>query len=503
MTQPAAPAQAPGSRRAVLLLATTELWERFTYYGLRALLVLFMIAPVSAGGFGLPDSRAAAVYGLFAASAYLSALPGGWIADRYLGPVRAIWSGGFFIVGGNTLLMVTVGFAQFAIGLALIAIGVGLLKTSTTALVASAAARESISTDSAFTIFYMAINVGAVLGPLVSATLAVSTGWRGGFGVSAVGMSIGLAAFSRIAPGYRTAANSLRPLDWRLASILLLLGAGIYWLSQHLPAARLLNGMLYVAICAAGLGFGYLFFVSKQSVERQRVGLMLALFCSASIFWAAGEQAAVTLTLLAERYTDRHIFGREFPAPWYQSIYPLYVVIFAPGFVWLWRRLAAIGREPAILWKFGVGLLIAAAGIALAAVTAHAAQSQLVGYGWLIAIYWLLAMGEILVSPVGLAAGTRLAPAGHVGFSTGLWYLSLSLGGLLAGLTGGVFNISTASGLMAAFASVGGALAATGALFLGIGLAGSRVLPQLLSGSSAADARVVDVQSKPTNGRAA
>jgi proton-dependent oligopeptide transporter, POT family len=451
--------------RAVVLLAATELWERFTHYGLRALLVLFLIAPLPAGGLALVDARASSIYGLFVAGVYLCALPGGWLADRYLGAVRAIWLGGGLIALGNFSLVFAQGLAAFATGLATIALGVGLLKANVTALVARAAERESMPADSAFTLFYIGINIGAVGGPLVSAALAAATGWRGGFAAAACGMLLGLVAFSRVTASFPDEVPKKRPEPslWvgilGLAAILVL----VCWL---VPVTLLLRAALVLVVLTAVVGFTVLIRVAGTPAERRRVWLMIVLFCGATVFWAAEEQAGVSLTLFAERFTDRDAFGRHFPSAWFQSIYPLYVVICAPFFVWAWAKLAARQREPSNVLKFAAGLLTAAAGLCIATLAALDANSGLVSPVWLALTYLLLALGEILISPVGLAAGTQLAPSGHIGFSTGLWYLSLSLGGLLAGLMGGLFDFGQARGLASAFGSVGLALAVAGGGFL-------------------------------------
>jgi POT family proton-dependent oligopeptide transporter len=380
----------------------TELWERFTYYGLRALLVLFLVAPLARGGLGL--------------------------------------------------------------------VGVGLLKPNITALVSVASARESMPPDSAFTLFYIGINIGAVGGPLVSAVLAAATGWRGGFAAAACGMLLGLAAFSRVAAefgGRRVPPKAMGRALWAGVSTLAgLVVVACWWI----PVTLLLRAALVLVALTAIMGFIVLIRVAQPGLERRRPSLMMLLFCGATVFWCAEEQAGVSLTLFAERFTDRHVMARDFPAAWYQSLYPLYVVLFAPFFVWGWQRLALLGREPSNILKFAAGLLVAAAGLGVATLAAIRAESAaIVGPVWLAITYLLMALGEILISPVGLAAGTQLSPAGHRGFSTGLWYLSLSLGGLAAGLVGGVFDFSRAHGLASAFGGLGLALAIGGAGFLLIG----------------------------------
>ncbi len=449
-----------------LLLSATELWERFTYYAMRALLVLYLVAPPTAGGFGLADREATSIYGLFVAAVYLAALPGGWVADRYLGPVRAIWLGGLAITAGNGVLALAHTLATFGVGLAMIAVGVGLLKPNVTALVGRAAQASGQAIDGAFTLFYVGINVGGLLGPLVSAGLAARYGWHWGFAASAVGMLVGLLAFGRVAHRFSDVdAPREAPSKRALALALAVVAIAIVGCAT-IPVARLVQIAFAIVVVATALGFGSLFSTAAEPRERRNVTAMLGLFCGATLFWAAGEQAGASLTLFAERFTDRTVAGHAFPAAWYQALYPFYVVLLAPWFVVLWRFLAARGREPDAMVKFAGGLALGAVSLGVVACGAWNAGAHSAAPSWLVVGYLLLALGEILMAPVGLSAATRLAPAGRTGFAAGLWYLSLSLGGLLAGLTGGLFDFGTSSGLATAFVSVGGVLAAASAMFM-------------------------------------
>jgi POT family proton-dependent oligopeptide transporter len=244
-----------------------------------------------------------------------------------------------------------------------------------------------------------------------------------------------------------------------------------------IPPVVLVRGAFVVVLGAMILAFVMLFRAAASLAERGSVRLLLVLLCGATLFWMAGEQAGTALTLFAERLTDRRIGSWQFPAAWYQALYPLYVILLAPAFVWLWKRLASSDRDPASSSKFGVGLLFAAAGLALAAVGASRAAAVLVNPMWLAGTYLLLSVGELCLGPVGLAAGTRLAPRGCTGLATGLWFLSLSLGGLMAGMTGGIFDLGTADGLRQACGSVALLLAGAGVALL----AGRRFLPDSAS----------------------
>ena len=449
----------------IVWLSATELWERFTYYGMRALLVLHLVAAPMTGGFGLGDADAAAIYGLFVAGVYLAALPGGAIADRYVGPINAIWWGGASIAAGNAVLATADSRWMLGSGLALIALGVGLLKPNVTALVARAAAREGRSIDAAFTVFYVGINVGGVGGPLLAAAFSRAFGWGAGYAVAAVGMLIGLAAFSRIAPRLREPRDAVRRpagRDLLLGSaVLVALAVAVSAITPTLLARIALGAVLVAAVA----GFAWLTRIAHSDHERRAVRRLALLFIGATAFWAAGEQAGISLTLFAQRFTDRTVLGLEFPAAWYQSLYPGYVVLFAPLAAWLWVALARRNGDPSAVVKFGFGLLFGAAALFIAAAGASGAGANGASPAWLAATYLFLAIGEILLSPIGLGAATRYAPAGHVGFATGLWFLSLSLGGLLAGVTGGLFDLGTTEGLATALISIGCVLAVVGVVF--------------------------------------
>jgi len=452
--------------RVVLWLSATELWERFTYYSLRSLLVLHLVAAPAAGGFGLADAEAAAAYGLFAAAVYLSALPGGLLADRYLGPVRAIWYAGGAMFFGNLLLAIADGLATFTVGLALIAVGAGTLKASIVPLVARAARQEGRSLDGALTIFYVGINIGGIGGPLLAAALAGRFGWSAGYAVAAAGMALGLAIFSRIAPRLREPGDAARRLPPRVLVLAALGVAGAALLLAKVSPVVLVKGFLVVVSAATVIGFFYLYRCGADVTERRNVRLLAGLFCGAVAFWCAGEQAAASLTLFASRFIDRTAFGAEIPAAWFQSVYPAGVVLLAPLFAIAWLRLARRGAEPEAVAKFAAGLLVAGGAIAVAAVGALGAPPGGAAPWWLVGTYVLLAIGEILLSPIGLGAATRYAPASRVSFATGLWFLSLGLGGLAAGLTGSLFDLSTTDGLGVLFSSIAVLLATAGTIFL-------------------------------------
>jgi len=460
--------------RLIVLLSATELWERFTYYGMRAMLVLNLVAAPAVGGFGVSDADAAAIYGLVIASIYLAALPGGALADRFLGPVRAVWLGGLAIFVGNVGLALAGNLAAFGVGLGCIAVGVGLLKPNVTALVARAARRDGHSIDGAFTIFYVGINIGGIGGPILAAALQTRYGWGAGYAAAAAGMLVGLAAFSRIAPQLHAAEDVYaRPPLWGVL-LTALAAAGAAVAVATTGPTLLVRAAFALVVLTAVVGFVALYRGAADASERTGVVRLGGLFIGATTFWAAGEQAGASLTLFAQRFTDRQLWGAEFPAAWFQALYPAYVVMLAPIFAVAWTRLGRRDADPSAVAKFGCGLVLGAVSLFVAAVGVHGASSAGASPAWLIVTYLLLAVGEILLSPIGLGAATRYAPRDRIGFATGLWFLSLALGGLLAGITGGAFDMNSTSGLAGAFATIAGTLAIAGTVFLVLSRRGAR-----------------------------
>jgi POT family proton-dependent oligopeptide transporter len=449
---------APGGHPAGLrTLFFTELWERFSYYGMRALLVLYMVDAGS--GLGLDDRTAAAIYGLYTAAVYLAALPGGWIADRLLGTQRAIWIGGVVIAAGHFTLALP-GRASFFAGLLLIICGTGLLKPNISAVVGQLYAQGDPRRDSGFTLFYMGINLGAFIGPLICSTLGESErfGWHYGFAAAGVGMVLGLIYFGRTRgrlgeAGTRASLDPANAADRRRMQVLwrnVALGAA----ALVLAAGALLTGMVQVDAVAAAQRTGvlialvasayflYLFLLAGLTrEEKRRTAVIVVLFFGAALFWSGFEQAGSSLNLFAERYTTRAFGDVEIPAGWFQSLNPLFVLILAPVYAALWVRLAARGLDPSTPAKFGIGFLLLAAGFAVmigAAVLVQ--QGDRVLPSWLVTTYLLHTMGELALSPVGLSATTRLAPRRFAGQMMGVWFLGAALGNLIAGLIAGEFR---------------------------------------------------------------
>jgi proton-dependent oligopeptide transporter, POT family len=439
-----------GQPRGIATLFLTEMWERFTYYGISAVLILFMAAAVSRGGLGLDDRTSGSIYGLYLGSTYLLGLFGGWIADRLLGAQRAVISGGLFIAAGNALLAIG-NTAIFFIGLLVVAMGVGLLKPNVSALVASLYPEGGSRRDAGFSIFYMGINTGAFLGSLLVPIAAAAFGWRLGFALPALGMTFGVAQFLWTRHYLRGAGLKLaqpRRGSWTPVIVFLAVVAAIV-------VATLLGLMrLDAAILAACASWAYallavayfvylLFFAGLTGTERRRALVMVALFAASVTFWAGYYQQGTSFNLFADRYTERHILGWNMPAGVLQAVNPLFVISCAPLFAWLWIALGKRGLDLTASAKFGCALLFLGLGfLVMYFASQHVLAGERVLPTWLICTYFLHTSGELCLSPVGLSYMSKLAPPRFVGQVMGVWFLSLALGGNLAGQLAGQYDAS-------------------------------------------------------------
>jgi proton-dependent oligopeptide transporter, POT family len=450
----------------------TELWERFSYYGMRALLVLFLVDQVARGGLGLDDKAATAIYGLYTAGVYIMSMPGGWIADRLLGAQRTVLWGGIFITIGHVLLAIGGAGAGnvFLLGLAIIVLGTGLLKPNISALVGQLhAGSRGGARDAAFTWFYMAINIGAMAGPIVTAWLAQRYGWHVGFLAAAIGMGAGLAYYLRtraqlgdtgLHPPAATGANAAARMarDWNilrgtlaaLAVLVLLLWTGVVKLSP----ITLQGGAMYAMVVVTAVYFAYLLLLAGLNAQEKRnVIVLLVLVAASTLFWAGYEQAGSSLTLFAERHTNRLIGSYEFPAGWFQSVPAVFVLLLAPVLASLWMYLGKRGRDFSVFSKFAFGLLGMGLGflvmVGASEVIRHSMMGASGGAGpmWLVLTYALHTIGELCLSPVGMSATTQLAPKRFAGQAMGIWFTSLAMGNLLASQLAGSLDGVDAKGL--------------------------------------------------------
>ncbi|WP_293001081.1 oligopeptide:H+ symporter [Nevskia sp.] len=449
-----------GHPRGLATLFFTEMWERFTFYGMRSLLVLFMTASVVGGnpGLGLTEGEANAIYGLYLSCVYLFSLPGGWVADRLTGQRTAVIAGGVIIALGNFMLAVG-DRTLFFLGLVVIVLGVGLLKPNISAMVGKLYdGLPSGQRDAGFSIFYMGINVGAVMAPLLVGTIGEKISWQVGFAGAGVLMLLGLIQFHvmrNTLPPTADDSSAKTPEERRKAWTALFTGLGLFGAliasavfgAFDLEPVAIAEKVGVAIVIIAAFFFGYVFLFGKlSSDEAKRVSVILVLFFGAATFFMGFELAGSTFNLFARDFTDRSAFGSFFsdgqhPASWYQSLNPLFVVAFSPVFAALWVQLGRRNLEPSIPAKFALGLIQMGLGFVVIAYAAHIVVTG--GDGtkvlpvWLLLTYLLHTFGELCLSPIGLSAVTKLAPPRFVSQMMGTWFAGTALGNLLSGLIAG------------------------------------------------------------------
>lgn len=457
----------------------TELFERFSYYGMRALLVLFMTAATVDGGLGYDVATSALIYGLYTSLVYLVNLPGGWIADRLLGQRRAVLVGGIVIAAGHFTMAIP-STVMFFTGLGLIVIGTGLLKPNISVMVGQLYPPEDARRDAGFTIFYMGINMGAFAAPLVCGALAISYGWHYGFAAAGVGMTVGMivyvlagkqlgnvGALTAEARSEKVAARSsfLKGIGGFVVLIAVLAGlmaAGV--LSSTAETITTIYTVILLVI-VAGL-FGWLFTRDYWTdAERKRLYLIGLLFVGAAVFWAAFEQAGSSLNLFAQESTNRNVAGwlqwipglgtGAIPAAWFQSLNALFIFTIAPAVAALWVWLGRRGKDPSSPTKFGIGLVLLGLGfvVMIGAGLAAAGGAQ-VSPMWLVLTYLLHTLGELTLSPVGLSAMTKLAPARVSSLMMGVWFLGASVGNFIAGYIASFYEVLELPSFMGLVASI-------------------------------------------------
>ncbi len=447
-----------------------EMWERFSYYGMRALLVLFMTAPLATGGLGWDTGRSGAIYGMYTALVYLVCLPGGWIADRLIGPRKSVLWGGVIIMMGHIVLTFS-SVAAFFSGLILVVIGTGFLKPNISVMVGKLYAPEDERRDAGFSIYYMGINLGAFLAPLVTGYLAQSDGWKArlvgwglspetswhwGFGAAAVGMALGL--FWYVFDGKAMGDAGLLPApssgpdeDAANRRKVVMGAVGVLGVLAALAALHL-TGIYPLSVESINAGFGvflllvvvgffaWLFLANEWSVdERHRLILLGVLFLGASVFWSIFEQTGSTLNLFADRSTRNELFGNVFPSSWWQSVNSVWIILLAPVFAWIWVKLGK--HSPGSTAKFAIGLFfVGLSFIWMVPAAAAAAGGDRVGWWWLLVCYFLQTVGELCLSPIGLSAMTKLAPQKVMSLMMGVWFMAVSVGSFIGGNVSSLYD---------------------------------------------------------------
>ncbi len=436
----------------------TEMWERFSYYGMRALLVLYMTAELSKGGMALDTKTAAAIYGFYTASVYFLPLIGGWIADRFIGAKRATFLGGIIIAAGHFTLAVPAD-AAFYTGLVLVAVGTGFLKSNISAMVGDLYEEGDARRDGGFSIFYMGINLGAFAAPLICGALAVYN-WHWGFAAAGVGMVLGLIQYvigrARLdgigeAP-VKTASSESGASPTFLIQLAILVAVCIAVVAGYvfvvmdgsIPLTERLGSALKFVLPPVMILGGLVGVLLTGMQDRltmddwKRVGIIIVLFCFAALFWMGFEQAGSSLNLFADQMTERMIGSFEIPAAWFQSLNAIMIVALAPLFSIMWIKWG--NKQPNDVFKFSLGLFFLALGFVVLAYASGLTGAGKVSPMWLVVVYLLHTIGELFLSPVGLSAMTKLAPGKMVGLMLGVWFLATSFGSFVGGLVAGEFE---------------------------------------------------------------
>lgn len=416
---------------------------------MKAILLYYMLALPEKGGLGFDTGTAGSIYGLYTAMVYMVGLPGGWIADNFLGARRSVLYGGFVIMLGHIALAVP-GLMFFYLGLVLIILGTGLLKPNISTIVGGMYnPAESARRDAGFSIFYMGINLGAFVAPLVCGYLGENIDWHLGFGAAAVGMAFGLLQYVMTAKYLGEVGlkpNEKSPEVHAKNKQTLMVGFGIFFGLIALAVFLSVSGIYPVTIQLINSWTGVvllviplimlpkiLMFGGLDTQEKSRFGVIGLMMIFSVLFWAAFEQAGSSLALFAKEYTNRMMFGNEIPASWFQSFNPLFIVAFAPVFAWFWVKLGK--REPSTPSKFayGVGIVGLSFIVMSFAMLLFMSTQQKVSPMWLISVFLLQTFGELCLSPVGLSMVTKLAPKRYASQAMGLWFFSSAMANYVAG----------------------------------------------------------------------
>lgn len=420
--------------RALFALFMVELWERFSYYGMRAILVLYMTSELIDGGFAYDDAKAYGIYGAYGALVYLTPIIGGYFADKMMGFRKAILWGALLMAAGQFTLFLD-DQVTFFIGLALLVVGNGFFKPNISSMIGRFYPQGDPRRDGAFTIFYMGINIGAFLTPLTCGAIGEIEGWRWGFLTAGIGMLLGYFIFQWAKKGGWYEENGLEPEGaenfnlWGMSGKVLpyvttVVLIGLAWVL--LKNDDVVDVML--AIVGGGIILYLLYAATKyDEVQKHRIWVIVILLLFTTVFWTFFELAGSALNLFTARNVDKSINGAELTTTFFQAVNPLFIMIFAPIYSWMWIKLARANKEPAAPYKFATGLVLLGLGFLVLNIGKGAAVAGLIPAFFLVGLYLLHTLGELTLSPVGLSLVTKLAPAQIVAFLMGIWFLSSSI----------------------------------------------------------------------------
>ncbi|GGJ91239.1 MFS transporter [Pilimelia anulata] len=434
-----------GQPRALANLFGLELWERFSFYGMQGILVLYLYFTAAEGGLGIDRATATSIAGAYGGTVYLSTILGAWLADRLLGRERVLFASAWVVMAGHIALAVLPGLLGIGVGLVLVALGSGGVKATATSLVGTLYPDGDTRRDAGFSIFYMGINIGALLGPLLTGWLQQSYGFHLGFGVAAVGMALGLIQYRLGRRRIRELGGGVdRPLPRQHRALYIAVAAAalsvlaVLVVTGVITADRLSTVVVGLALTAAVAYFAIILGNRALSrVERRRVLAFIPLFIASAAFWALFQQQFTVLPIYVDERLDRHILGGEMPIAWVNSINPIFVIVFAGVLAALWTRLGP--RQPSAPLKFALGTIVMGAAFLLFIPLAGGGANS-VSLLPLVGILFFFTLAELLLSPVGLSAATTLAPAAFRTQMVALFFLSVSLGSALAGTLAGSYS---------------------------------------------------------------
>lgn len=425
-----------GQPKGLLSLFFTEFWERFSYYGMRAILLYYMYYELNKGGLGLDQSTANSIMAVYGSQVYMSGIIGGWIADRLLGTTRTVLYGGVLIMLGHIVLALPGGLTTLFASMALIVIGTGLLKPNISSIVGDLYAENDNRRDSGFSIFYMGINMGALIAPLIVGTVGLQYNFHLGFGLAAIGMALGLVVFWATKKKYLGLAGSYVPnplTKEERKKIFTTIGIGIVVVAVAgyilITAGIMTIDVFTMIVSILGIVIPTIYFIvmyrsnKTNADEKSRVLAYIPLFVAAMMFWAIQEQGSIILAQYADQRTNLALGSIEISPAWFQSLNPLFIIAFAPVFAWMWIKLG--DRQPTTPVKFSMGLLFAGLSFLVMIIPAYMSGTEsLVSPWWLVLSFFLVVLGELFLSPVGLSATTKLAPAAFAAQTMSLWFLT-------------------------------------------------------------------------------
>ncbi len=426
-----------GHPRGLFTLFFTEFWERFSYYGMRAILLYYMYYNVTKGGLGIDQTTALSIMSVYGSLVYMSGVIGGWMSDRLFGSTKTVFYGGILIMLGHVVLALPIGLTGLFISMVLIVIGTGLLKPNVSTVVGDMYSDNDTRRDAGFSIFYMGINLGAFIAPLIVGTIGQKYNFHLGFSLAAIGMFIGLVVFVATKKKSLGLAGSAIPNPlakeekkkvftiFAISAVVLAILVTVGIMTSTLTIEVFTTFVSIFGILIPTLYFIVMYRSKKTTVtEKSRLLAYIPLFIAAVMFWAIAEQGSNVLAVYADKRTNLNLGGFKIQSSWFQSLNPLFIVALAPMFAGLWVKLG--NRQPSTPKKFAYGLVFAGLSFLIMMIPAylHGTALHVVSPFWLVLSFFLAVIGELLLSPVGLSATTKLAPAAFSAQTMSLWFLS-------------------------------------------------------------------------------